>query len=322
MTEVLHAHTRPSFQASHVEAWKSTAHNWFSSLRDQICELCEELEEQAPGPFPIIGAQPGHFSLTPWMAQDLDHRPSHEAYSHLDPQCGGVQGVLRGRIFEKMAVHVSAVHGTFSEIFKRNVLKVDGPGPSEFWASGISLIAHPWNPHVPTLHLNTRFLVTPQKVWFGGGADLTPMLDARRTQEDPDTELFHSALKYACESHSAVAHYDQFKTQCDTYFFLPHRQETRGVGGIFYDHLWSDDFDADMAFTRAVGQTSIAAYAQIVRSNFTKPWTAEERREQGIRRGRYVEFNLLYDRGTLFGLKLGGNIESILSSMPPYVLWP
>jgi coproporphyrinogen III oxidase len=322
MTAVLYPEREVPSQASVLEARKNTAHAWFSNLRDQVCELYEELEEHAPGPFPVKGAQPGRFSLTPWTVQNLDRPTSNEAHSRLDPNCGGVQGILRGRIFEKMAVHVSAVYGTFSETFKNTVLKIDGAGPSEFWASGISLIAHPWNPHVPTLHMNTRFLVTPQKAWFGGGADLTPMLDSRRTQEDPDTELFHSALKYACESHCSVANYTQFKTQCDDYFFLPHRQEHRGIGGIFYDHLWSENFDADMAFTQAVGQTTMAAYAQIVRSNFTKPWTAEERREQGIRRGRYVEFNLLYDRGTLFGLKLGGNIDSILSSMPPYVLWP
>jgi coproporphyrinogen III oxidase len=305
-----------------VEQWKGEAQNWFSALRDKICVICEELEAHAPGPFPIPNAQPGRFSLKSWAAKDLKCGSSQEVPSHLDPQCGGVQGVLRGRIFEKMAVHVSTVYGTFSEDFKKNVLKINTPGSSSFWASGISLIAHPWNPHIPTFHMNTRFLITPEKQWFGGGADLTPMLDHRRTQDDPDTELFHSSLRYACESHPAVADYEKFKDYCDTYFFLPHRQEMRGIGGIFYDHHWSDDFDADMAFTRSVGESSIAAYAQIVRSNFSKPWTPEERRAQGIRRGRYVEFNLLYDRGTLFGLKLGGNVESILSSMPPYVLWP
>jgi len=278
---------------------KRKARAWFELLRDQICEYCEALEDELTEPVGV--PKSGRFERRPWTRADA-----------IDGG-GGVISIMRGRVFEKIGVNVSTVRGRFSPEFAREV-----SGAAEdprFWASGISLVAHPRNPHVPAVHLNTRYIETT-RAWFGGGTDLTPILPA-----EEDARVFHSALKRACDRHDSD-YYGRYSKWCDEYFYLPHRGEARGAGGIFFDDLATGDWDADFAFTREVGTAFLEVYPRIVRKHMNETWSQAEREFQLARRGRYVEFNLLYDRGTRFGLKTGGNVDAILMSLPPEARWP
>ena len=278
------------------EARMARATAWFARLRDDICAAFEHLEDSLTGTF--ADRPPGRFERKTWQ------RPGGG---------GGTMAIMRGRVFEKVGVNVSAVHGTFSEEFRAQIPGAAADG--RFWASGISLVAHMHSPLVPAVHMNTRHIVTSIG-WFGGGADLTPMVP-----DEADTAAFHAVLQATCDRHDPD-YYPRFKAWCDRYFYLPHREEPRGVGGIFFDNLDTGDWEADFAFTQDVGRAFLEAYPPIVRRHMDAPWTAAQRQHQLVRRGRYVEFNLLYDRGTVFGLRTGGNVEAILMSLPPLASWP
>jgi coproporphyrinogen III oxidase len=290
-------------QSNIMEERRERARVWFESLRDRICAELEAMEAEAPPE--LYPDPPVRFQFKPWTRET--------------GAGGGVGGFLHGgRFFEKIGVHTSSARGRFTPEMAKTM--PGGEIDPNYVSTSISLIVHPRSPRVPAVHMNTRFLATAES-WFGGGADLTPLLMDQRSQDAPDAVMFHAALQRACDAHDPTWH-AKYKAWCDEYFFLPHRNEHRGIGGVFYDRHNSGDFERDFAFTRDVGEAFLDVYPKIARHRMSEPWTAEDREEQLVRRGRYVEFNLLYDRGTMFGLKTGGNIETILSSMPPSVAWP
>lgn len=281
-----------------LDPQQSAARGWFESLRDRICATFEAIEAEA--------GSDARFGYTPW---NRDNDPEGRGG-------GGVRGLMKGKVFEKVGVNVSTVGGSFAPDFASTIHGAGEENP-DFFATGISLVAHMANPHVPAVHMNTRFLATTKR-WFGGGADLNPPIPY-----DEDTAAFHARLKAACDPHGAD-YYDRFKAWADEYFWIPHRQVHRGVGGIFYDHLeCADDagFEASFALTRDVGEAFLDIFPRIVRSRMTMAADAEDVRRMMNFRGRYAEFNLVYDRGTLFGLKTGGNIDAILMSLPPVATW-
>lgn len=267
---------------------------WFSKLRDQICGSFEQIEREYAAAKELVGAK---FERKIWKRRGGG---------------GGEIAMMRGNVFEKVGVNISTVYGEFSEEFRNQI-----PGTEidpKFFATGISVVAHMCSPLVPAVHFNTRYIETA-KNWFGGGSDLTPIYIDQK-----ETAKFHAAFKSVCDNYN-LDYYPKFKKQCDKYFYLKHRNEPRGAGGIFYDYLNSSDFNDDFAFTQDVGKVFLLVYPTIVRTKMMLPWTAEQRNYQLIRRGRYVEFNLLYDRGTKFGLMTNGNVEAILMSLPPEVRW-
>ncbi len=281
---------------------KQTAKAWFEELRDQLCARLEGIESEHADK-----GEAQKFIRTPWKR---DKTGSTD-------QGGGVMSMMHGNIFEKVGVHTSTVFGEFSEEFRKNI-----PGAEEdprFWASGISFIAHPKNPHAPAAHMNTRMIVTT-KCWFGGGGDLNPMMNKYRSDSHEDTIAFHDMMKKACDQHHPD-YYVKFKKWCEEYFHLPHRDEPRGVGGIFYDRHDTNDWQNDFDFTKDVGKAFLNIYPALVEKRADTPISEADIEEQAVRRGRYAEFNLLYDRGTQFGLKTGGNVDSILSSLPPMAKW-
>ncbi len=282
-----------------MDEQQRAARIWFESLRDRICAAFETIEQEA--------GSDARFAYTPW---------TREADAGHESGGGGVRGLMKGRVFEKVGVNVSTVGGAFNPEFAGSINGASASAPT-FFATGISLVAHMANPHVPAVHMNTRFLTTTKR-WFGGGADLNPPIPYAQ-----DTADFHEALQMACEAHPP-GDYPRFSQWAEEYFWIPHRQVARGVGGIFYDHLECPDaesFDAAFAFTRAVGEAFLASFPPIVRRRMDMPASEDDRATMLAYRGRYAEFNLVHDRGTLFGLKTGGNIDAILMSLPPVATW-
>ena len=276
------------------------ASEWFQSLRDAICAEFEAIEREA--------GSDAAFGYTPWTRAAVDEEDGDTG--------GGTRGLMKGKVFEKVGVNISTVHGAFGKEFAETINGASAEQP-QFAATGISLVAHMANPHVPAVHMNTRFLTTT-RAWFGGGADLNPPLPYAQ-----DTEDFHTAFKATCDAHG-TDYYERFKAWADEYFYIPHRKVHRGVGGIFYDHLECPDvaaWEANFAFTKAVGETFLAIFPKLVRRRMGMDFTPADKAQQLEWRGRYAEFNLVYDRGTLFGLRTGGNVDAILMSLPPEATW-
>lgn len=286
---------------------QAAAQSWFAELRDQICSALEVIEDEGGESGAGNSDTPGRFARTAWNRAPAANEDAGDGHGG-----GGVMSVLKGRVFEKAGVNISTVHGVFSPEFAK---QINGAGEDpRFFATGISLVIHPWNPHVPAVHLNTRYLVTTKR-WFGGGTDLNPALP-----DDAQTKAFHDALKAMCDRHDA-GHYPAYSKWAEEYFWVPHRKRHRGVGGIFYDHLDSGDWARDFAFTQDVGREFVNIYPKLVREKMRAGFSAEERLAQLRYRGLYAEFNLVHDRGTVFGLKTGGNIDAILMSLPPEARW-
>ncbi len=280
--------SKTKYQAT--ENQKTTAEKWFSKLRDKICKEFEDIEN--------FESNRNSFKIKNWKR---------------DGGGGGKMSIMKGKIFEKVGVNISTVHGKFSENFRSNIPGAEDDG--KFWASGISVVSHPKNPFVPAAHMNTRLIVT-SKTWFGGGGDITPMKPSKVMSRE-----FHNDLKNSCNRHNEN-YYDEFKKWADEYFFIKHRNETRGDGGIFFDYINTGNWEKDFSFVRDIGETFLNSYSSIIKKTKNLPWNEKDREDQLIKRGRYAEFNLIYDRGTLFGLKTGGNIDAILMSLPPEVKWP
>lgn len=274
---------------------REQAASWFQELRDQICESYEILEQEYSKQNDL---KPGKFERKVWRRAGGG---------------GGQISIMRGNLFEKVGVNISTVHGEFTEEFRKKIPGADDN--PEFYATGISLVSHMASPLVPAAHFNTRYIETT-KSWFGGGGDLTPMFE-----DSDEAQRFHKAFKETCDKHD-TSYYDKFSKACDEYFYLKHRKEPRGIGGIFYDYLNNGNFNDDFEYTKDIGKTFKDIYPQLITAKMHLPWTSQQREQQLIKRGRYVEFNLLYDRGTTFGLQTGGNVEAILMSLPPEVRWP
>ena len=301
----------PLPDAAAMEDRKTRASAWFRDLRDRICAAFEAIETELDPAQPHADLPPGKFERRTWNRQD----EAADADANPDLGGGGEMGILReGRVFEKVGVNISTVHGHFSPQFAKEIPGAD-KSDGAFWAAGISLVAHMRNPKVPAVHMNTRMIVTGRS-WFGGGSDLNPMVEVEQ-----DTADFHAAFKAALDGYDE-SYYPRFKAWCDDYFFIKHRGEARGVGGVFYDYLDSGDWERDFSLTRDVGAAFLTIYPELVRRHMQEPWTDAEREWQLVKRGRYAEFNLVYDRGTRFGLMTGGNPEAVLMSLPPEAKWP